>query len=82
MPLILIQAHRGSEWVNFIITRLSGGHLQAGESGNPGPSRHSRESGNPEDIDFLNPGFPIKTFGNDELDFAGTSNTSKASTTE
>jgi hypothetical protein len=30
----------------------------------------------------LNPGFPIKTFGNDELDFAGTSNTSKASTTE
>ncbi|HEX9757061.1 MAG TPA: hypothetical protein VGB26_04585 [Nitrospiria bacterium] len=36
--------------------------MQAGESGNPGPSRHSRES------------------GNDELDFAGTSNTSKAST--
>ncbi|HEX9758115.1 MAG TPA: hypothetical protein VGB26_09980, partial [Nitrospiria bacterium] len=37
----------------------------------------------------LNPGFlpagqagPIKPFGNDELDFAGTSNTSKASTTE
>jgi hypothetical protein len=35
-----------------------------------------------EDVDFLNPGFPIKPFGNDELDFAGTSNTSKASTTE
>jgi len=52
-----IKAHRGSEWVNFVITRLSGGHLQAGESGNPGPSRHSRESGNPEDVDFLNPGF-------------------------
>jgi len=50
-------AHRGSEWVNFVITRLSGGHLQAGESGNPGPSRHSRESGNPEVVDFLNPGF-------------------------
>jgi len=59
-------AHRGSEWVNFVITRLSGGHLQAGESGNPGPSRHSREtcprmplsgSRNPEDVDFLNPGF-------------------------
>ncbi|HEX9756836.1 MAG TPA: hypothetical protein VGB26_03440 [Nitrospiria bacterium] len=37
-------AHRGSEWVNFVITCLSGGHLQAGESGNPGPSRHSRET--------------------------------------
>ncbi|HEX9757169.1 MAG TPA: hypothetical protein VGB26_05125, partial [Nitrospiria bacterium] len=83
-------AHRGSEWVNFVITRLSGGHLQAGESGNPGPSRHSRESGNPEDVDFKEPyripacrqAGPIKPFGNDELDFAGTSNTSKASTTE
>ena len=88
---IKIKAHRESEWVNFVITRLSGGHLQAGESENPGPSRHSREtcprmplsgSGNPEDVDFLNPGFPIKPFGNYELDFAGTSNTSKASTTE
>ncbi|HEX9757831.1 MAG TPA: hypothetical protein VGB26_08525 [Nitrospiria bacterium] len=59
-------AHRGSEWVNFVITRLSGRHLQAGESGNPGSSRHSREtcprmplsgSGNPEDVDFKEPGF-------------------------
>jgi hypothetical protein len=66
MRLLIFLAHRGSEWVNFVITRLSGGHLQAGESGNPGPSRHSREacprmtlsgSGNPEDVDFLNPGF-------------------------
>jgi len=96
---IKIKAHRESEWVNFVITRLSGGHLQAGESENPGPSRHSREtcprmplsgSGNPEDVDFKEPyripacrqAGPIKPFGNDELDFAGTSNTSKASTTE
>jgi hypothetical protein len=56
-------AHRGSEWVNFVITRLSGGHLQAGESGNPGPSRETcprmplSGSGNPEDVDFKEPGF-------------------------
>ncbi|MBI5747382.1 MAG: flagellar hook-length control protein FliK [Nitrospirae bacterium] len=43
---------------------------------------HSRESGNPEDVDFSNPGFPIKPFGNDELDFCRSSNISKDSARE